>query len=203
MDKKIGKWVNSVFASNTYCLFTEDCQKTWLVDVGDIQPILSCLQDCGGILQGVFLTHVHFDHIYGLNKLVELFPEIVVYTSAYGQESLYSDRLNFSRYHDTPFVFQGKNVVVLKEGEQIMIGGVAMNVWETPGHNPGCLCYKWGNYFFTGDSFIPGIKTVTNLRGGDKEANQLSLAKIRQLITADTVVCPGHGDMVRGCELVF
>lgn len=130
-----------------------------------------------------------------------MFPDVTVYTSAYGREGLYSDRLNFSRYHESPFVFRGQNVVVLKEGDRVPLGaGMEMEVLETPGHDPGCLCYRLGNYLFTGDSFIPGVPTVTKLRGGDREASLASLEKIRRHITEGTIVCPGHGEMVSGRE---
>lgn len=196
----IRRYKNALFNSNTYLLLMPFEKEICLFDVGDI-TCLDCFLDYH--VSRVFITHGHFDHIYGLNKLLERYPDIVVYTSIFGKKSLYSDKLNFSRYHENSFIFEGNNVIELQEGDRIKIGEDMIVAMETPGHDPGCLCYKFGDYFFTGDSFIPGIKTVTNLRGGDKEANQLSLARIRQLITADTVVCPGHGDMVRGCELVF
>lgn len=186
--------VNRIFDSNTWVLKNK-CNY-WLVDCGDWDLIQSVFDSCL-LIKGVFLTHGHFDHIYGLNQVLERFPEITVYASEYGKSCLYSDKLNFSRYHETSFVFEGKKVVVLRDGDQVVIGNRIVEVMETPGHDPGCLCYKLENYFFTGDSFIPGIKTVTNLRGGDKEANKMSLEKIRRVLTGETIVCPGHGNMLK------
>ena len=169
-----------------------------MVDAGDVEDTLTSFLGERCVAE-VFLTHAHFDHIYGLNGLLERFPELVVYTSAYGKEALYSDRLNFSRYHESPFVFKGENVMVLREGDRVDLGnGLEMEVFETPGHDPGCLCYRMGRYLFTGDSFIPGVPTVTKLRGGDKEASRASLKKIKSLVTRETVVCPGHGEMIDG-----
>ena len=196
----VKKIINSVFSSSSYILKRTGGAKGYLVDVGDVEELLNENLDNGWV-NGVFITHSHFDHIYGLNELLARFPSMVVYTSSYGREGLYSDRLNFSRYHESPFVFRGQNVVVLKDGDRVPLGdGLEMEVLETPGHDPGCLCYKLGHYLFTGDSFIPGVPTVTKLRGGDKEANLASLKKIREYITNETVVCPGHGKMVGGKE---
>ena len=75
------------------------------MDVGYIEPILSIIGDRN--VKGVFLTHTHYDHIYGINKLVESFPECIVYTSQHGEEGLFSDKLNFSRYHEEPILFKG------------------------------------------------------------------------------------------------
>ena len=197
MKSNIERFISAVFSSNAYLLLGVDPKRTWLVDVGNLGTDIKRVN----ALQGVFITHSHFDHVFGLNELLERFPDVTVYTSAYGREGLYSDRLNFSRYHESSFVFQGRNVVVLKEGDRVPLGdGLEVEVLETPGHDPGCLCYKLGNYLFTGDSFIPGVPTVTKLRGGDKEASLASLEKIRRYITEGTIVCPGHGEMVSGRE---
>ena len=189
---------NAVCHSNTFLIFIEG-RGVWLVDGGDVEKYLTLIGERG--LSGVLITHSHFDHIYGLNGLLERFPELVVYASEYGKEALYSDKLNFSRYHESPFVFKGTNVKVLREGDRVDLGGgEEAEVFETPGHDPGCLCYKFGNWLFTGDSFIPGVPTVTKLRGGDKEAGKASLEKIKSLVTRETVVCPGHGEMIDGRE---
>ena len=189
---------NAVCHSNTFLIFIEG-RGVWLVDGGDVEKYLTLIGERG--LSGVLITHSHFDHIYGLNGLLERFPELVVYASEYGKEALYSDKLSFSRYHESPFVFKGTNVKVLREGDRVDLGGgEEAEVFETPGHDPGCLCYKVGNWLFTGDSFIPGVPTVTKLRGGDKEAGKASLEKIKSLVTRETVVCPGHGEMIDGRE---
>ena len=101
--------VNSIFSSNTYILSHTDSCRVWLIDIGDIEPVIARLLP-GQQIQGVFLTHTHFDHFYGINRLISLFPDCIVYTSAHGQEGLYSEKLNFSKYHNHPFVFSGNKV---------------------------------------------------------------------------------------------
>lgn len=197
MNLEVVRLVNSIYSSNTYCVIDTECKEVVLVDVGDVVPIVDLVVNSGCILKRVFLTHAHFDHIYGLNLLLEQYPDIVIYTSKYGKDSLYSDKLNFSRYHEKPFVFKGDNVVVLNESSGVAIGNIELKIMETPGHNPGCLCYKLTDYFFTGDSYIPGIKVITNLPGGDKLANVNSLDKIKHEFYSGLVVCPGHGEMLR------
>ena len=63
--------VNTVFSSNTYVLREEGMDWCWLVDVGDVDPVLECI---GGdvTIRGVFLTHAHYDHLYGIMRGVHV-----------------------------------------------------------------------------------------------------------------------------------
>lgn len=185
--------VNDIFNSKAYLIQYDQSQDVYLVDCGDMGPIVKCCKENGTVIKGVFITHTHFDHIYGLNELIDYFPSCIVYVSRESEAALFSDRLNFSRYHEKSFVFHGNKVNILKDRDKIELWkNLYLEVIATPGHDKGCLCYKIGYYFFTGDAFIPGIKTVTTLRGGNKEDNERSLAKIQALLSVDTKVCAGH-----------
>jgi glyoxylase-like metal-dependent hydrolase (beta-lactamase superfamily II) len=72
-------------------------------------------------VQGVFLTHAHFDHIYGLEALVEQFPDCKVIVCEYAKQALASDKLNMSKYHGTPINYTKDNVVLVKEGDRMML----------------------------------------------------------------------------------
>lgn len=185
--------INSIFNSKTYLIQSEQSYEIYLIDCGDIEPIVKWCKENEKVIKGVFITHSHFDHIYGLNELIDYNPNCVVYVSRESKEALYSDRLNFSLYHEKSFVFLGDHVRLLEDGDKVELWkDLYLEVIATPGHAKGCLCYKIGYYLFTGDAYIPGIKTVTTLRGGRKEDNEKSLVKIRSLLSADTVVCAGH-----------
>jgi glyoxylase-like metal-dependent hydrolase (beta-lactamase superfamily II) len=57
----------------------------------------------------------------------------------------------------------------------------------------GCLICKIDRYSFTGDSYIPGIKVVTNFPKSNKKDESLSFEKILMLKERDDlVICPGH-----------
>lgn len=180
--------VNSVYNSCSYVL-TQDKQ-SWLVDCGDVDQILPLVE---GKLQGVLLTHAHFDHIYGLNNLVSLFPGLTVYTIMAGFNGLLSDKLNFSRYYGDPFIFDTPdNVKLVRDGECIsLFEGVEIKAVATPGHSPGCVTWVTENAIFTGDSYIPGVKTVANLPHSDKELALKSEALIRDMVENRSIY-PGH-----------
>lgn len=185
---KIRQIVNSLFHSCSYVI-TQD-HFSWLVDCGDVDRILPFIE---GRLRGVLLTHAHFDHIYGLNTLLELFPDVPVFANESAREALSSDKLNFSKYHGDPFVFNApENVHQVEDGDRIsLFDGVVAQVTFTPGHSPGSVTWVVEDVIFTGDSFIPGVKTVTNLPHADKALAAQSEELIREL-SRHRIIYPGH-----------
>ena len=186
--------VNSVFDSTTWLLSDTESNRVWLVDCGDWERIGSMLG--ARCISGVLLTHAHFDHIYGLPLLLEQFPGCKIYTNTIGQTTLASDKLNLSRYHESPISVGSEHVCICEEGDEIpLFGKVAAKVFEVPGHHPSCLAFMVGDYLFTGDAYIPGVKVVTNLPGGDKALASSSLDRISHLAVGKTI-CPGHGETI-------
>lgn len=171
---------NSFFSSASYRIGSV------LVDAGD---------EWEGFvgIKSVLLTHGHFDHIYGLNKLVEMNPDVVVYTNEAGKEALLNPKKNMSHYHETPFVFNfPDNIHIVCDGERLSFGdGLTAEAHFTPGHNPGCITWIMGDAVFSGDALIPGIKTVTNLPGSDKTLAAESEKLIKKLAEGKQIF-PGH-----------
>lgn len=194
--------VNSLFTSKTYIIYREGEEKAWLVDIGDIEPVVAFLNEKNLRPEGVFLTHGHFDHIYGINNLIEKYPNCKVYATPYCIECLASPKLNMSKYHESPKSYDGDNVVTIHEGDEISLFDTepAMRVYETPGHNPGCMTMAFGDMIFTGDAFIPKIKVVTNVPGGDKIKAQESLERILRL-SINKIIYPGHGGVFKFGEI--
>lgn len=194
---KVKQVVNRVFMSNTYIVFDEGFDDCWLVDIGDYERAVKALPK-GKTVKGLLLTHSHFDHIYGINELCKTYPQCVVYASKYDSEALMDDRKNLSRYHEHPIVFEGKRLVVVGEGDEIpLMGEHKIKVVATPGHEPGCLTFYSDDYIFTGDSYIPGVKVVTKLPGGNRTLATKSVEKILRLAKGKKI-CPGHGEITIG-----
>ena len=163
----------------------------WLVDCGDVEPLLPLLD--GENVRGVLLTHGHFDHIYGLNELCQRFPDVRVYCSEWARKQLLDAKLNISFYHETPFVFDyAERILVVQDGDTVDMGdGNVATAVATPGHTPGCITWMTDEAVFTGDAYIPGVRVVTNLPHGDKRLAALSVEKILTLADGRTI-CPGH-----------
>lgn len=180
---RIKEIVNSIFTSKTYILYREGENKAWLVDIGDIDPVLSFCDGKGLSVEGVFLTHAHFDHMYGVLSLLERYPECKVYVNSYAKEALASDKLNMSKYHESSIEYSGENVVVLHEGDQkrLFESEPVMQFYETPGHNPGCLTMVIGDMIFTGDAYISDVGVNTIPPHSNKEQAKRSMERILEL----------------------
>ena len=192
----VEKFVNNFYLSNTYILSSAVDEGVWIVDVGDVSNIVRWLRDNHKKIEGVLLTHTHFDHIYGLNDLLEYDPGLKVYTSEEGKIALSSDKLNLSRYHEKSFVFRGEDIVALEESIMRLWKDVDCRVYKTPGHDWSCLTYEIEDYLFAGDAYIPGEKLVTSFPKSNRNDALKSLAKIRQISKIGYKICPGHGDIL-------
>lgn len=185
---------NQLFCSRTYVLSTESSDEVWLVDCGDVERALDVLA-VGKRVQGVLLTHTHADHIYGINRLLELFPQAVVYTNLFGQGALSNPRLNITRYHsEIPdlVITHKKNVRLVAEKDRIILfENVVAEVFSTIGHDESCLTYRVGNHLFTGDSYIPKIPVVAKFPKSNKQQAVASEYRIKKLAKG-LVVWPGH-----------
>lgn len=157
-----------------------------IIDPGDMTGAFK-------LVHSILLTHAHFDHIYGLNRVLELNPDAKVYTNGFGKEMLLDAKKNLSYYHESPMVISREDaVIVVKDEEEISLEkGTVAKAFFTPGHNPSCITWAIGEALFTGDSYIPGIKVVTNLPGGNKEQASDSLYLINKLAVGRTIY-PGH-----------
>lgn len=192
----IERIINRIFESNTFLISCEGSNAVWLVDVGDTEKVIDSLSFDSQV-KGVFLTHTHFDHLYGINKLYEEFPNMVVYVAESGVEGLYSAKQNLSKYHECPLEYKGTNVVKLYDGSLVEIyPEIALKAFATPGHTPDSMSFLIEEYLFTGDAYIPQAPVVSKLPGGDKAMAY----KSKQFLigfSRGKVLFPGHGDVFR------
>lgn len=183
---------NRIFNSRTYILSDPNSNIVWLVDCGDVDRIVESIGEKQ--VAGVLLTHVHFDHIYGLKELMAKYPKVLVYTNGFGAEALKSPKQNLSHYHsdyNDVSIDAPENIFILKEGDSFELFGYTVQIYETPGHSPSCLTFIVAGLAFTGDAYIPGVKVFTGFPHSNRKQAASSLDKILRL-TSNCSIMPGH-----------
>jgi len=196
---QVYRHVNSIFTSNTYILTEKTDDRIYVVDPGfDSNEVSKWLKEHNKKLVGIILTHAHHDHIYGLNDLLEEFPEASIYVTHKMVPSLLSAKANMSEYMEIPFILNStylKNIVILNEDNQLSLWkNMSVDVIFTPGHTTDSITFLIDKYVFSGDSLIPGIKNVYRKKsGGNSEENIKSINSIYNTFMEYNVLLPGHG----------
>lgn len=145
-------------------------------------------------LVGIFLTHLHFDHIYYLEEILKEF-QVPVYCSKLNKDKINEPHINGS-YLMPELYFQpniNTNLLAGVTDEIIKLDNFIVNCITTPGHSNCCLCFKINNALFVGDTlFYTGIGRTDLLPNG-KALMASSLQKLLTLSGYD-VVYSGHGE---------
>lgn len=189
------------FTSHVYVLTSSLSEEVFLIDCGGFQSVLDVL-DAKQKVTGIFITHYHYDHIYYLSNWINQFPDLIVFGSQKTMLGLQDPKINLSFYHEDPVQLEVPNFKVLSDTEEIIVWDtLTIKGFDTEGHCDGSMTFQMGNYLFTGDTLIPNIPTVTKLKTGSKEKLQLSIKKIKSLVTEQTLICPGHLEMISGKEV--
>lgn len=191
---KVHHYVNPHRFSNSYVLELAD-DIVVLVDVGnfDTEPLLEWIQQKGKIVSHVILTHEHADHCCGVDALGEKIPFQLICTASC-EANMRNSRQNFSYYlEEIPtFEIDYQNVLIVQSGQTLTIGQHVFNFIETPGHSPGGLCVKVEDSLFSGDTILNGVKSPLTFPHSNRKEYQLSVQKIKEILTKGMTIFPGH-----------
>ncbi len=160
--------------SDNYAYLAHDpvTGETAAVDVPEAGPVINALKEHGWSLSHILLTHHHWDHIEGLEKLLAYAPAQVIGARADAARLPPLDR-------------------AVTEGDSFCIGDQDCHVIDVSGHTVGHLAYHipMSKIVFTGDSLMAlGCGRVFE---GTFAQMWASLSKLAAL-PEETIVCSGH-----------
>ena len=195
-EVKVYTIVNDTLQSCTYILTKQNEKGAYLVDCGEIKPIVSFIEKNNLRLDGVLLTHCHYDHIYGLKGLLLKYPNIKVYASENTFLGLEDDDLSMSYlYSDDEYTVEidkGKRIVA-RANECFIVLNENVECIPTPGHDVDCMTYIIGNAIFTGDSYNPKSPVFTKWRNSDADEAIKNEKLLKDIIFRKHLIAyPGH-----------
>jgi glyoxylase-like metal-dependent hydrolase (beta-lactamase superfamily II)/poly(3-hydroxybutyrate) depolymerase len=157
-----------------------------LIELSDKAILVDCTLGKGNLLQfirenvlknkdidiEVFVTHNDNDHIYGLNHFLGSSQLKKVYVHKYDAELV---RKVLGK--------DANKVVLVKDGDQIPMGGKSGETIWVPGHSRGHTVLKYENYLFPGDAigtgyigcgdltveeYIPSVQHLLDVMGNEQ-----------------------------------
>lgn len=160
-----------------------------------LQTLCSFLEAHALRPEAILLTHGHFDHVWGVDRLLGVFPGIPVYL--HPQDNDIMDKLTASGQVLESFSFLKHDftTVPIADGDVLRIAGITFKVIHTPGHTPGGVCYyaQEDALLLSGDTLFAGSIGRTDLAGGDYDVLMDSIRGKLLPLPGDTDVIPGHG----------
>lgn len=189
--------VSDPFAENSYVLWQEGQTEAIVVDPG-FEPdlILEFLSENGLKLEAIVNTHGHVDHMAGNAEMKRAFPEAPILIGAGDAIMLTDAVVNMSANYGMPVVSPPADRL-LKEGELLSLAGIALEVFDIPGHSPGHVVYLIRETkpitVIGGDVLFRGSVGRTDFPGGSFETLKANIERVLWPLPPDSVVYPGHG----------
>jgi len=178
--------------NNTYLVVHEATRETAVVDVGfDPEAVLDAIAARKLLVRLLLNTHAHYDHVAGMRTIQKacggeyhLHPAdrpLLDHLSEQGDAFGFPRAVPPERPHD------------LADREKIALADQAIEVIHTPGHSPGGVCFRHGDWLISGDTLFAGSIGRTDLPGGSFEQLERAIRE-RLFVLGDAVrVHPGHG----------
>ncbi len=203
---KIRKLVWNFLDSNMYVLQEE---KHYLViDPIDNDDILVELGNAKSVT--VLLTHEHFDHICGLNKLRKAFSCKVI-ASKVCSERMQDVKANMSLYADIMVTVAKNEIQVPESWEPFSCNeaditfddsyaftwmGHSVKLIATPGHSPGSCCILADDKLFSGDTILENQMMIGFPGSSKKVFRKETIPLLEKLLYSVNFVYPGHGEVM-------
>ena len=168
----VGPMLNMV-----YLIWDKSTKDAAIVDPAwDLTDVLNFINSNNLKLNKILLTHSHHDHVNSIDTLLAEY-DLPIYINKV--------EANFwKKKYD--------NLITMDSYETFDLGKSNISSLHTPGHTPGSCCYLFDNNLIAGDTlFVFGCGRC-DLHGGNPEEMFSSLKKLKNNLSKDTVIMPGH-----------
>ncbi|GMT46142.1 MAG: MBL fold hydrolase [bacterium] len=142
-------------------------------------------------------THSHIDHIIGNRKVAERY-QLKLAAHPAGRTFLDHAAASAAGF-GLPFDGVKEIDIPLDEGDTLTLGNHILQIFYTPGHADGSLCFyaEPEDFVLTGDVLFYQSIGRTDLPTGDYDLLQKSIWQKLFVLPDETTVFPGHGPDTR------
>jgi glyoxylase-like metal-dependent hydrolase (beta-lactamase superfamily II) len=185
------------YQQNCSLLVCEKTHKAAVIDPGgDVDLILAALDKEKAILEKIFLTHGHLDHVGATAELASMFSVPIEgphHDDQFWLEALPSQCASFG----FPDVDTFTPNCWLKDGDKVEFGDIKLNVIHCPGHTPGHIIFfqPEEKLAWVGDVLFNGSIGRTDFPKGDFQVLIHSIKEKLWPLGEDVAFIPGHGPM--------
>lgn len=185
---------------HTNCYLLHLGEVAWVIDPADSpEVILERVKN----LEGIILTHFHYDHLLALPALIREHPEAKIFIHPLDAPFLGpeggSKLGQFARALDPSL--RGKSDAFWKSlpqpthlvDEDDIIEGIELRVIHTPGHSLGSICLYGEGVLFAGDTLFARSIGRSDLPHSAPELLISSIETKLLTLPKETIVYPGHG----------
>ena len=180
-------------AENTYIFRRDGSDRGLIVDPGDeAEKLLAAIDALGIQLDGILLTHTHFDHVGAVAPVARATgAEVWVPTI---EAFVLADIMKFVPWPGFGPYESYDAEHELEGGERLELAGFEIDVLSTPGHSPGHVTFSIPDEgaVFSGDVLFEGSIGRTGLPGGDFDTLMESIRSLVDTLPGETTVYPGH-----------
>ncbi len=177
--------------ANTYIVYSGT--HAFVIDpCVSVHALTACAEQLGVTLEGILLTHGHFDHTVSIDRVRDSLS-IPAYIHEHDAVMLTDGKKN--AYFD----FCGKECThnaaeeLLHDGDIIRVGDEELKVIHTAGHTSGSVCYLCSDFIVTGDTLFSDSYGRCDLWGGDEKEMLDSLMLLRTF-DGRLPLYAGHGE---------
>lgn len=191
----INTYVAGPVQANNYLVVDEVSKEAILIDCSDyVEEIIDYVKKNNLKVKYILLTHGHFDHVLGINRMNEVLGA-KVYVHEGDKEQVVNTRSVMTMFGlPTEGVENPKITATLSDAGELTLGNQVIKVIETPGHTPGGVCYLIGDCLFSGDTLFHGTIGRTDLPGGSFQQIKHSVKDVLFALDENIKVYPGHGE---------
>ena len=202
----VEKFVSGFLDTNTYLL--EEDGHLLIIDPADYADLLEKCRNAASVT--VLLTHEHFDHISGLNRIRDLCASSCrVIAGATCSERIQDEKGNLSAYADVLAGLGGKQIpehwspfackaadITFENQYAFRWMGHAVELFSTPGHSAGSCGIVVDELLFVGDTVLENNLMVKFPGSSKKLYRSVTVPLLEKWLLGNRISCvyPGHGD---------